>query len=364
MQSNRLLSLDILRGITVAGMILVNNGWGESFEMLNHAKWNGMTPCDLVFPFFLFIMGISCYLSLVKSEFKPTPKVIRRIVKRTVLLFVIGLFINWFDHAIEGDLLCFGHLRIWAVMQRIALCYGIVSLFALFCNHRYTVPVIIGLLAVYTAILIFGNGYAYDADVNILAQADLKLFGYDHIYHKSPVDPEGLMGTISSVAHVLLGFYCGKLIRQKETVSDKVIALFVVGTVLVVSGYLLSFGLPINKRIWSPSYVLVTCGLASLLQAQLMQIIDSNGGSKLFTLHSSLITFFRVFGVNALALYVSSELLQILLKNIGLSEIIYNGIHAVIPPLKWASLVYAVYFVLLNYALGYILYRKKIYIKL
>ena len=364
MKSNRLLSLDILRGITVAGMILVNNGWGESFAMLQHSKWNGMTPCDLVFPFFLFIMGISCYLSLVKSEFKPTPKVIRRIIKRTVLLFAIGLFINWFDNAIEGDLLCFGHLRIWAVMQRIALCYGIVSLFALFCNHKYTVPVIIGLLVIYSAILIFGNGYAYDADVNILAQADLKLFGYDHIYHKSPVDPEGLMGTISSVAHVLLGFYCGKLIRQKETVSDKVIALFFVGTVLVVSGYLLSFGLPINKRIWSPSYVLVTCGLASLLQALLMQIIDSNGGSKLFTLHSSLITFFRVFGVNALALYVSSELLQILLKNIGLSEIIYNGIHAVIPPLKWASLIYAVYFVLLNYALGYILYRKKIYIKL
>ena len=88
--SQRLLSLDILRGITVAGMILVNNGWGESFEMLGHSEWNGMTPCDLVFPFFLFIMGISCYLSLVKSEFKPTPKVIRRIIKRTVLLFAIG----------------------------------------------------------------------------------------------------------------------------------------------------------------------------------------------------------------------------------------------------------------------------------
>ena len=110
MKGQRLLSLDILRGITVAGMILVNNGWGESFEMLGHSKWNGMTPCDLVFPFFLFIMGISCYLSLVKSEFKPTPQVIRRIIKRTVLLFVIGLFINWFDHAIEGDLMCFGHL--------------------------------------------------------------------------------------------------------------------------------------------------------------------------------------------------------------------------------------------------------------
>ena len=214
-KSNRLLSLDILRGITVAGMILVNNGWGESFEMLEHSKWNGMTPCDLVFPFFLFIMGISCYLSLVKSEFKPTAPVIRRVIKRTVLLFAIGLFINWFDNAIEGDFLCFGHLRIFAVMQRIALCYGIVSLFALFCNHKYTIPVVIGLLVIYSAILVLGNGYAEDASINVLAQTDLNLFGYDHLYHKSPVDPEGLLGTISSVAHVLLGFYCGKLIRQK-----------------------------------------------------------------------------------------------------------------------------------------------------
>ena len=357
MKSQRLLSLDILRGITVAGMILVNNGWGESFEMLKHSKWNGMTPCDLVFPFFLFIMGISCYLSLVKSEFKPTPQVIRRIVKRTILLFVIGLFINWFDHAIEGDLLCFGHLRIWAVMQRIALCYGIVSLFALFCNHKYTLHTIAGLLIIYTAIIVLGNGYVEDANVNILAQADLNLFGYDHIYHKSPVDPEGLMGTISSAAHVLLGFYCGMMIRKRETIEQKVIALFVIGTVCVIGGYLLSYGLPLNKRIWSPSYVLMTCGLASLLQAFLMYVIDIQK-------KSGWTTFFLVFGVNALALYVSSELLQILLKNIGLSEVVYNGIHAVIPALKWASFAYAIYFVLLNFAIGYVLYRKKIYIKL
>ena len=357
MKSQRLVSLDMLRGITVAGMILVNNGWGESFEMLRHSKWNGMTPCDLVFPFFLFIMGISCYLSLVKSEFKPTPLVIRRIVKRTVLLFAIGLFINWFDHAIEGDLLCFGHLRIWAVMQRIALCYGIVSLFALFCNHKYTLPVMAILLAVYSLILLLGNGYAEDANTNVLARVDLRLFGYEHIYHKSPVDPEGLVGTISSVAHVLLGFYCGMLIRKRETVEQKVIALFVVGAVCVIGGYLLSYGLPLNKRIWSPSYVLMTCGLASLLQALLMYVIDIQK-------KSGWTTFFHVFGVNALALYVSSELLAILLKNIEVSEMVYNGIHAVIAPLKWASFAYAVYFVLLNFAIGYVLYRKKIYIKL
>ena len=355
--NQRLLPLDILRGITVAGMILVNSGWGESFEMLEHSRWNGMTPCDLVFPFFLFIMGISCHLSLVKSEFKPTPKVIRRIVKRMVLLFAIGLFINWFDHAIEGDLLCFGHLRIWAVLQRIALCYGIVSLFALFCNHKYTIPVVIGLLVVYAAILVFGNGYAEDATSNILAQVDLRLFGYDHLYHHSPVDPEGLLGTISSVAHTLLGFYCGRLIRQKPTVNDKVIALFVVGTVLVIGGYLLSYGLPLNKCIWSPSYVFVTCGLAALLQTFLMYVIDIQK-------KVGWTTFFHVFGVNALALYVSSELLAILLGHIGVSGAVYNGIHSAIAPEKWASLAYALYFVLLNFAIGYVLYRKKIYIKL
>ena len=324
--------------------------------MLEHSKWNGMTPCDLVFPFFLFIMGISCYLSLVKSEFKPTPKVIRRIIKRTVLLFAIGLFIHWFDNALSGDY-GFAHLRIWAVLQRIALCYCAVSLFAIFCNHRYTLPVAAALLVIYSAILIFGNGYAEDAETNILAQADLKLFGYDHIYHKSPVDPEGLLGTISSIAHVMLGFYCGRLIRMKDTINQKVIALFVVGTVIVIGGWLLSYGLPLNKRVWSPSYVLVTCGLASLLQALLMYVIDIQQ-------KKGWITFFHVFGVNALALYVSSELLAILLGNFGVSETVYGWIHAVIPPLKPASLVYALYFVLLNFSIGYVLYRKKIFIKL
>ena len=355
-KSQRLLSLDVLRGLTVAGMILVNNGYGESFEMLGHSKWNGMTPCDLVFPFFLFIMGISCYLSLSKNSFTPTAPVLRRVVKRTILLFAIGLFINWFDNASEGDLLCVGHLRIWAVMQRIALCYFFVSLFALYANHRYTIPAIVVLLAVYTLLLTVGNGYAEDASTNILAQVDLKLFGYDHLYHKSPVDPEGLLGTISSVAHVLIGFYCGKLIKQKETIEQKALAVFVIGTVCVIAGYLLTYGLPLNKRIWSPSYVLVTCGLAALLQALLING-ERNGNSDKWTV-------FRVFGVNALALYVASELLAILFGHFGISAAIYDALHAIIPSLKWASLAYALTFVAINYAIGYVLWRKKIFIKL
>lgn len=352
----RLLSLDILRGITVAGMILVNNGYGESFEMLQHVEWNGMTPCDLVFPFFLFIMGVSTYLSLSKSGFRPSAPVIRKILRRTVLLFAIGLAINWFDHAIEGDLLCFGRLRIWAVLQRIALCYGIVSVYALLVSHKWIVPTIIALLVVYSIILIWGNGYAEDAS-NILARVDLSLFGYDHLYHKSPVDPEGLLGTISSVAHVLIGFYCGSLIKQRQSVKDKVLALFFLGAILALGGYLLSYGLPLNKRIWSPSYVMVTCGMAASLLALLMTIIDIRG-------HRRWTTFFQVFGINPLFLYVASEFFAILFGHLGVSNAVYEAIHSVIPHLQFASLGYAVSFVLFNFLLGYVLYRRRIYIKL
>ena len=353
----RLLSLDILRGITVAGMILVNNGYGESFTMLGHSRWNGLTPCDLVFPFFLFIVGIACYLSLAKGGFTPTPQTLRRIAKRTVLLFVIGLAINWFHDALKGDPLGFDHLRLWAVMQRIALCYGAVSLIALYMNHRYIVPLILALLSGYTLLLIWGNGYSEDATLNILSRADRSLFGYAHLYHKSPVDPEGLLGTISSIAHVLIGFYCGKAIYMAKSVEHKVMGLFVIGTVCLVAGYLLSFGLPLNKRIWSPSYVLVTCALAALLQALLMWLIDirqKNRWTKPFC----------VFGMNALALYVASEVLSIIFSQTNINSLVYNALHTFIIPLKWASLAYALTFVAINYAIGYALYRKQIYIKL
>ena len=381
--ARRLLSLDVLRGLTVAGMILVNNGYGESFQMLRHSQWNGMTPCDLVFPFFLFIMGVSCYVSMSRRGFQSSPAMLRKVVRRTLLLFAIGLFINWFELAMKGTPLDLQHLRLWAVLQRIALCYLAVSLFALYAPHRYTLHTAAALLVAYTIIIICGNGYAEDASANILAQADRTLFGYDHLYHKSPVDPEGLLGTISSVAHVLLGFWCGRLVTggkwKEESGERKVESVFCFATVCVFLGYLLSYGLPLNKRIWSPSYVLVTCGLCALLLALLYSeerrvkseefatALPHNANtaaaanSSLFTLRSSL---FRVFGMNALALYVASELLAILFGHLGISDAIYGVLHAAIPWAKWASLAYALTFVAINYLVGYVLYRKKIFIKL
>lgn len=374
-KGKRLESLDIMRGMTVAGMILVNNGYGESFGALQHSKWNGMTPCDLVFPFFLFIMGVSTYLSLMKTGFKISGAVMWKIVKRTVLLFLIGLGIHWVEMALDGQPFDFAHLRIWAVLQRIALCYFAVSIIALLVNHRHLVKIIVGLLVLYSMILILGHGYDYDSSTNILAQVDLQLFGYDHLYHKSPVDPEGLLGTIPSIAHTLIGFYCAKLMMNTHQMPMKVLNFMLVGGVLVIVGYLFSFALPLNKRIWSPTYVLATCGLAALLLGLILYIEyrmkdkEAHGAKQLrikkcsfFIFRSS---FFKVFGVNPLFLYVMSELLAIVFGRTGIGEMIYQGVCSVVSrPPQIQSLLYAIIFTLLLFAMGWPLYKRRIYIKL
>jgi len=347
-----------MRGLTVALMILVNNGGGsEHFSQLVHSKWNGLTLCDLVFPFFLFMVGVSIYLAFRKYDFKGSGEVYKKIGKRTLLLFLIGLGLNWFEMACKGRPLDFANLRIWAVMQRIALCYGIAACFVVSVDHKWTIPTIIALLVGYSAILIFGNGYAQDGS-NILARVDNALFGADHLYRKSPVDPEGLLGTISGVAHTLIGFYCGKLLcsRSEGYPQDGATKLVYASIALLLAGYALQFFLPLNKRIWSPSYVCVSCGYAALLLSLLMYVIDIKGLSKWAKP-------FLVFGTNALFLYILSEVLASLFGVLGLNDTLYSLFSPWLPA-KWASLAYALLFTTLCWAIGYPLYKKKIFIKL
>ena len=353
----RLLSLDVLRGITVAGMILVNNAGGnESYAPLQHAAWNGLTPCDLVFPFFLFIMGISTYISLGKFNFEASPQVMAKILKRSFLILCIGWAIGWFYHICEGDFLPFAHLRIPGVLQRIALCYCVVSLTALFINHKFIPALAAILLTGYTFLLYTGNGYANDGS-NLLAMIDKQVFGEAHLYQKSPVDPEGLVSTLSAVAHTLIGFYCGKLVMQTRQVEKKVLKLFLIGFLLLSVGFLLADLLPLNKRIWSPTFVLVTCGLASMLLATLMYFIDING-------RQQWCRFFVIFGVNPLFLYVLSEALAIVTGCFGIKSSVYAALYAAVPDACLASLIYAAGFTLMLGGVGWPLYRKKIYIKL
>lgn len=382
----RLKSLDIMRGLTVALMILVNNGGEQNYHILTHSKWNGLTPCDLVFPFFLFMMGMSTYLSLRKTEFKPSLIIYRKIAKRTILLFLIGLCINWFDMICSGNGLDFAHLRIWAVLQRIALCYGIVSLLAIHINQRYFIHIIIGIIIGYMGILAFGNGYAYDTSVNIIAQADLHIFGYDHLYHKSPVDPEGLLSTLPAIAHTMIGFLCCKYISiAGQDVHSKIKFLKISGLVMLILGFFLSLiGFGINKRIWSPSYVFVTCGFAAWILSLLIQWIDKGEtnakrkeeiiaegkgeiiaeGKTIKRKENPITVLFLSFGMNPLFLYVLSEFLAIVFGTYGIKDDLLGLIRNVISDEYLVSLTYALFFVAIHAAMGIWMYQKKIFIKL
>lgn len=383
-EKKRILSLDILRGITIAGMILVNNpgSWGNIYAPLRHASWNGLTPTDLVFPFFMFIMGISTFISLRKFNFEFTWPTVWKIIRRTVVIFLIGMFIAWFGLFLRGvsngaevleAALNFDRIRILGVMPRLAICYGVASLVAITLRQKYLLPFIISLLVVYAIILLTGNGFAF-ADTNIISIVDHKVLGPAHMYADTidgvtlKFDPEGLLSTLPSIAHVLIGFWIGMMIMKANDNHKRIEILFIAGTILTFSGFLLDFGMPINKKIWSPTFVLTTCGLACSLLGLLIWIIDILGYKKWCR-------FFEAFGVNPLFMYVLGAILSIIIGCIkvngsagvtSLKGLIYNDM--LIPlcggNVTLASFLFAILFVMLNWIIGYILYKKKIYIKI
>lgn len=356
----RLLSLDVLRGLTVFCMILVNNGYGPSFAPLGHAKWNGMTPCDLVFPFFLFMVGVSIYLSL--SRHAGEAGMVSKILKRTLILFVLGVALHAWDMLLWGDAASIpGHLRIWGVLQRIALSYCGAALFFNAFRGKYLWRTIVGLLVVYAVILLVGNGYSTDPTENWLARVDRALFG-NHLYVKaldgrSPVDPEGLVGVIAGVAHALIGVACGRALMTGRDHAEKVMRLLVIAATIGIIGYLLSYGLPLNKRIWSPSYTLVTCGLAASLLGIFTYVIDIRG-------HQRWCRLFQWFGMNALGIYTLSEMLPSVIGRLGISEGIYAGWSGLFGPTEWASLCYALTIDAFMALIAWFLYKKQIYIKI
>lgn len=364
----RLLALDVLRGITIAGMIMVNNpgSWSYVYAPLQHAPWIGLTPTDLVFPFFMFIMGISTYISLRKYNFEFSRSAALKILKRTVVIFAIGLGISWFSLLCRtGEVFPFDHIRILGVMQRLALCYGATAIIALVMKHKYIPYLIAFLLIGYFIILITGNGFEYNS-TNILSIVDRAVLGEAHMYKDNGIDPEGVLSTIPSIAHVLIGFCVGKLLMEVKDINEKIERLFLVGTILTFAGFLLSYGCPISKKIWSPTFVLVTCGLASSFLALLVWIIDVKGYTKWSR-------FFESFGVNPLFIYVMGAVLSILLgsitftysgETISLHGYIYNIILRPLLGDYPGSLAFALLFVTLNWCIGYVLYKKKIYIKI
>jgi predicted acyltransferase len=388
---SRLLSLDVLRGITISGMIMVNNpgSWGHIYTPLEHAQWNGLTPTDLVFPFFMFIMGVSMYLSYKKFDFKLSGKTFTKLLRRSVLLFLIGMAIGWFSlfcrglvglrledmplldkigHAASN----FDHIRILGVLQRLALVSFFGSIIVLTFKPK-RIPWLIGFILLFYWIFMAATGSYAENDSSIVSIIDNAVLGITHMYTdqlpdgtKVVFDPEGLLSTLPCIAHVLLGFWAGKLISESKDNNQRIQKLFIFGTIILFLGFLLDYGFPINKKIWSSSFVLATCGLASLLLGLLIWIIDIKG-KKQWSI------FFESFGVNPMFIYVVAGIISILLGNIGFmyygewlstKGFIYSQWLNPVFGDYLGSLVFALLFVTLNWLIGHILYKKKIYIKL
>lgn len=376
----RLLALDIMRGITIAGMLLVNNpgSWGSIYAPLRHAEWHGLTPTDLVFPFFMFIMGVSTWFSLKKYNFEFSAASLRKVLRRTVVIFAIGLGIAWLAkvlYGIHGDrpiwdiMTDFSHIRVLGVMPRLALCYCAASILAMLLRRKALALTTGALLVLYSILLIAGNGFEFSAD-NIICRIDHAVLGENHMYGDTvggqylKFDPEGLLSTLPSIAHVLIGFLCGGLITGTADNMRRTNSLFIVGAVLTFAGLLLSYGIPVNKKIWSPTFVLTTCGLASTMLALLITVIDIKG-------YRSWSRFFEAFGINPLFMYCYGTVFAVLLGAIHIGEksihtILYND--ALMPlcagNATLASLLYAIFVVMAVWLVGLILYKKKIYIKI
>ena len=292
-ENKRLLSLDILRGITIAGMLLVNNPgtWSYIYKPLEHADWIGLSPTDLVFPFFVFCMGVSMAFSLKKFNYKMSGPLMWKIVRRAVVLFLIGWLVQWFGHLVRG--LCKGDpfseavnnlatLRYLGVFQRLALTYFFGSLCVVLFKRKF-IPWLIGIILVlYALILGLGNGYDFSLD-NIIARIDNSVLGTDHMYHEwaygeqISFDPEGILSTLPCIAHVLIGYLVGRMILSVHNNTERVTTMLLWGTVLVLSGWLLQYGIPCGKKMWSSTFVMITCGMAMCIQAMLIHFVDIKG---------------------------------------------------------------------------------------
>jgi len=389
--SQRLLSLDVLRGITIAGMILVNNpgSWSYVYAPLGHAQWNGLTPTDLVFPFFMFIMGVSMYLSYSKFNFQFSGKTFVKLLRRSVLLFLIGLGIGWLSlsmrqfNALDGSGLIWyerlwqsvselGNLRILGVLQRLALVSFFGSLVILLFKPKQIPWLIAVILVGYWLLIAFTGSYA-ENESSIISMVDQSVLGVSHMYtdHLQDgisvvFDPEGILSTLPCIAHVLLGFWAGKLISETKVLGEKIQKLFIFGTILLFAGFLLDYGFPINKKIWSSSFVLATCGLGSLLLGLLIWIIDIKH-------KKNWSVFFESFGVNPMFVYVVAALLSILLGNIkiyfageliSLKSVVFSYWLQPLLGDYPGSLAFALMMVIISWFIGHILYKKKIFIKL
>ena len=383
MKQQRYYSLDVFRGATVALMILVNNPgtWGHIFSPLEHASWHGCTPTDLVFPFFLFAVGNAMSFVMPKIALGSQEDFWGKVIKRTLLIFGIGLFLNWspFIKWSDGHLVfkTWENIRILGVLQRIALCYFFASVIVYYGKSRMALFIAMMILVGYwiVNILLGTPGHPYSLSGFFGNSIDQAILGVSHIYKGEgvPFDPEGLVSMFPAIVQVILGFLVGEYIQAKGKNFEMLSHVLLTGVVLMLAGWIWDFSFPINKKIWTSSYVLYTTGLAMITLGMFIYLLEFKEAKGKWS------HFFDVFGKNPLFIFVLSGFLPRVLallrwtdhtdetgKPVYTSALPWFYEHVcknINTDLRVGSFVYALCFITIMFMLAYFLDKKKIYIK-
>jgi predicted acyltransferase len=389
----RLLSLDVFRGMTVAGMLLVNNpgSWAAIFPPLEHAKWHGWTPTDLIFPFFLFIVGVTAHMSLSQRRAKGDGEgvIVRQVLRRGVLIFLFGLFLSWFPGfawgTVEGltdpsfadrVLWRLQHLRIMGVLQRIGVAYVIGALITLRGSWKQhlgaLVCILLGYWALMTVVVVPDRGVPGwqlldQPDAVLSAWFDRMVLGTNHLWASVKTwDPEGLLSTLPAVGTMMLGQFAGRWIGSHRSLDERLNGLFAVGALLLVVGLIWHWVFPINKSLWTSSYVVFTGGMAAVTLATCMWLIDVRGWKRWTK-------FFVIYGTNPMIAFLGSGLMARIIGSLwkvetadgpkSVSALVYGTVYQPFAEPRIASLAYAVSFVFLWFVILWALWRRNIFLK-
>lgn len=368
----RLQSLDVFRGLTIAFMLLVNNpgSWDDIYTPLEHSAWNGCTPTDLVYPFFLFIVGVSIVFSLSRTRENTIDghNIMLKIFRRGMVLFLIGLFLSLFPF------FDFQTVRIMGVLQRIALVYIASSFLFLYLTRKQLLYTGATILFGYYMLMVlipylFTGTYSLAPGVNVSATIDRAILTNIHMWKPAKTwDPEGVTGTIPAIVSAIIGILAGLILYDKKTSGElKVIRLFTTSFLLIVAGLISNLVFPINKSLWTSSFVLYAGGIAMAFLSMFYYFIDIRKFNKG-------LTFFKIFGLNAIVAFTLSGMVPRIINNLPISHdaegdpvtlsiFMYRSFHTVMSA-KNASLSYALVNVAFYFVILTILYRRKIFIRI
>jgi predicted acyltransferase len=363
-KNERLLSLDVFRGLTIASMMLVNNAgdWEHVYAPLEHAEWNGWTFTDTVFPFFLWIVGVAMTLSFAKrvDRGEGRHRLALHVLKRAAIIFGIGLLLNGFPYY------NLAHIRIPGVLQRIAVCYLIAGLIFLYAKVRGQLWWLAGCLGGYWLLMslvpVPGAGPGrLDPENNLSAYLDRVLLS-NHLYGRTQTwDPEGTLSTLPAIATVLFGVLTGHVLRSRKTPQEKTAWMFVGGNLLMFGGMFLSNWMPINKKLWTTPYSMFMAGLALVTFATCYWFVDVQGWKKWSRP-------FAIYGMNAIAVYILAGAVArltgiIKIGSSSLQQVVYHSVFAPLAGPYTASMLYGVAFSFMMFLVAWFMYRHNWFLK-